>query len=80
MENLFGPSEGRRGPDTNVSFAICSFQSEILQLVCVVDFAVFSSNMSRLTFISFEEKISVGALEFALTSVLSKIHESFAVK
>ena len=31
-----------------------------MQVVCVVDFVVFSSNMSRLTFLSTEEKISIG--------------------
>ena len=31
-----------------------------MQLVCVVDFVVFSSNMSRLTFVSTGEKISNG--------------------
>ena len=70
MEDLSRPSEGRRRPDTKVPFAIRSSHNGILQLVCVVDFAVFSSNVWRLTFISIEEKISIGRVALKVRKII----------
>ena len=80
LENLFGPSEGRRGPDIKVSSQSVVFRVKSYNLYVRLILSCFLVICRVLHLSELRKRLALELWKSTLASVLSKIHESFAVK